>query len=205
MIPGRADSSLLFQAISYQRKELQMPPTGRLSDAELEDFKHWIEIGAPDPREDQRGSAGQKIDLEKGRRFWCFRPVQDHDLPEVKDEEWVRSPLDHFILARLESGAMAPAHEAEKGDWLRRVTFGLTGLPPAPGEVVDFREECVQRRLVCSVGVSPTGARVRSPVAWIALVEETKLMKPIDKAILGMVSESPGRNASEPRGGLEKM
>ena len=54
------------------------------------------------------------------------------------------------------------------------------------------------------MGVSPTGARVRSPVAWIALVEETKLMKPIDKAILGMVSESPGRNASEPRGGLEK-
>ena len=67
-----------------------------------------------------------------------------------------------------------------------------------------FRGECVQRRLVCSVGVSPTGARVRSPVSWIALVEETKLMKPIDKAILGMVSESPGRNASEPRGGLEK-
>jgi hypothetical protein len=63
---------------------------------------------------------------------------------------------------------------------------------------------CVQQRLVCSVGVSPTGARVRSPVAWIASVEETKLMKPIDKAILGMVSESPGRNASEPRSGLEK-
>jgi hypothetical protein len=42
------------------------------------------------------------------------------------------------------------------------------------------------------VGVSPTRARVRSPVAWIASVEETKRMKPIDKAILGMVSESPG-------------
>ena len=66
------------------------------------------------------------------------------------------------------------------------------------------RVECVQRRLVCSVGVSPTGVRVRSPVAWIALVEETKLMKPIDKAILRMASESPGRNASEPRGGLGK-
>ena len=51
---------------------------------------------------------------------------------------------------------------------------------------------CVQRRLVCSVGVSPTGARVRSPVAWIALVEETKLMKPIDKAILRMASENLG-------------
>ena len=48
---------------------------------------------------------------------------------------------------------------------------------------------------------SPAGARVRSPVAWIAWVEETKFMKPIDKAIVGMVSESPGRNVSEPTGG----
>ena len=44
----------------------------------------------------------------------------------------------------------------------------------------------------------------QGPVAWIASAEETKLMKPIDKAILGMVSESPGRNVSEPTGGLDK-
>ena len=43
----------------------------------------------------------------------------------------------------------------------------------------------------------------RNPVAWVAFAEETKRMKPTDKAILGMVSESPGRNESEPRGGLE--
>jgi len=67
------------------------------------------------------------------------------------------------------------------------------------------RRECVQRRLACSVGVSPTGARVRSPVAWIARVEETKHVKPIDKAIFGMVSESPGHNASEPRGGPDNL
>ena len=45
----------------------------------------------------------------------------------------------------------------------------------------------------------------RNPVAWVASAEETKWMKPTDKAILGMVSESPGRNVSEPRGGLEKI
>ena len=55
------------------------------------------------------------------------------------------------------------------------------------------------------MGVSPIGARVRSPVAWIARVEETKLVKPIDKAIFGMVSESPGHNASEPTGGPENL
>ncbi len=45
----------------------------------------------------------------------------------------------------------------------------------------------------------------QTPVAWVAFAEETKRMKPTDKAILGMVSESPGRNESEPIGGLDKI
>ena len=65
-------------------------------------------------------------------------------------------------------------------------------------------DQCDQRRLACSVGDSPTGVIVRDPVAWVAFVEETKRMKPTDKAIPGMVSESPGRNVSEPTGGLDK-
>ena len=54
------------------------------------------------------------------------------------------------------------------------------------------------------MGDSPTGVKVRDLVAWVAFVEETKRMKPTDKAILGMVSESPGRNESEPSGSLDK-
>ena len=65
--------------------------------------------------------------------------------------------------------------------------------------------QCVQTRQTCSVGVSLTRVRVRSPVARVASVEETKRMEPTDKAIFGMVSESPGRNASEPSGGLDKL
>jgi hypothetical protein len=53
------------------------------------------------------------------------------------------------------------------------------------------------------VGDSPTKVRVRSLVVWIAGRKETEFLKPIDKAILGMVSESPGRNESEPTGGLD--
>jgi len=67
-----------------------------------------------------------------------------------------------------------------------------------------FGTQCVQQRLACSAGVSPAGAKVRSPVAWIAGRRETNDLKPIDKAILGMVSESPGRNESEPIGGPDK-
>src|SRR3954451_15723898 len=59
-------------------------------------------------------------------------------------------------------------------------------------------------RLACSVGGESHRGKSRSPVAWVASVEETKRMKPTDKAVLGAVSESPGRNESEPIGGLEK-
>src|SRR2546427_8204368 len=78
--------------------------------------------------------------------------------------------------------------------------------PIARDDVADrvLAKECVQTRQTCSVGNSPTRVKVRSPVARVASVEETKRMKPTDKAIFGMASESPGRNASEPSGGLDK-
>jgi hypothetical protein len=63
----------------------------------------------------------------------------------------------------------------------------------------------VQLRLACSVGDSPTGIKVRNPVAWIAEGKEIELLKPIDKAISRMVSESLGRNANKPTGGLENL
>ena len=56
---------------------------------------------------------------------------------------------------------------------------------------------CVQRRLVCSAGVKPAGAKVRRPVAWMAGWRETKTLKPIDKVSLGEITNSPGRNESE--------
>ena len=68
-----------------------------------------------------------------------------------------------------------------------------------------FGQSASSERLACSVGDSLTGGRVRDPVAWVAFAEETKRMKPTDKAILGMVSESPGRNESEPMSGLDKI
>ena len=74
---------------------------------------------------------------------------------------------------------------------------------PCPG-VAKFRIIlCVQLRLVCSVGGSPTRVRARSPIAWIAEGRETKSLKPIDKVTRGVMSESPGRNESERTGGLE--
>jgi len=62
---------------------------------------------------------------------------------------------------------------------------------------------CVQQRLACSAGVSPARVKISNSVAWMADMRETKYLKPIDKAIFWMVSESPGRNESERIGGPE--
>ena len=76
----------------------------------------------------------------------------------------------------------------------------VQGTKPKGG---NGEEVCVQRRLAYSVGVQSHLGKSQSPVAWIAGRKETEFLKPIDKAISRMVSKSPGRNVSEPIGGLE--
>ena len=73
--------------------------------------------------------------------FWSFRPVKNPPLPRVRDETWPRSPIDSFVLARLESEGLAPVEPAKKRTWLRRVTFDLTGLPPTPSDVAAFLDD----------------------------------------------------------------
>lgn len=73
---------------------------------------------------------------EKG--FWAYQPVKDAAPPSVKDESWITSPIDRFVLQPLEANGFKPAPQADKRTLLRRVTFDLTGLPPTPDEVAAF-------------------------------------------------------------------
>ena len=137
--PGKPRESLLIRAVSFEDSELKMPPTGRLSDREIADLVQWVKAGAPFPGS---GSAATRpdegIDWEAARQFWSFRPIQDPRLPQVKDSHWGSSPIDSFVLSRLEAKGLKPAPAAGKRSWLRRVSFGLTGLPPSAGEVERF-------------------------------------------------------------------
>jgi Protein of unknown function (DUF1553)/Protein of unknown function (DUF1549) len=72
------------------------------------------------------------------RGHWAYQPVIRGALPAVKESAWSRSPIDRFILAELEKLGLKHAHEADRGDLIRRVTYDLTGLPPSPQEVADF-------------------------------------------------------------------
>src|SRR5262249_29147391 len=71
-------------------------------------------------------------------RHWAFQPMTRPAVPEVKGKRWVQTPVDNFILAKLEQHRLAPSPPADKYALLRRVTFDLTGLPPAPDEVEAF-------------------------------------------------------------------
>ena len=137
VVPGRRDESLLLAAIRYDGFE--MPPTGRLPDTVIADFETWIDMGAPDPRDEPAASTEERtIDVEAGRRHWSYRRLAPVSPPRVEHDAWPRNDIDRFILARQESAGIAPNEEAAKETLLRRVTFDLTGLPPTVEELEAF-------------------------------------------------------------------
>ena len=138
--PGDPDASLLIRAIRYTDSKLQMPPTGQLTPEQTRDFEAWVKMGAPDPRGQGTSAQGSSApyNLIEARKLWSFLPVKNPPVPEVKNKAWARTPVDRFILARLENKSLKPAADADKRALLRRATFDLTGLPPTPEEVESF-------------------------------------------------------------------
>ena len=86
------------------------------------------------------GTADQQF---RGSSHWAFQSIQRPAAPAVRDRKWPRNPVDNFILARLESEKIAPSPEAGKLTLLRRVSLDLTGLPPTPEQVREFRTTTV--------------------------------------------------------------
>ena len=139
IVPGIPEKSLLIKAIHYEDEELQMPPKEQLTEAQIKDFEAWIRMGAPDPRKPGETVASKPAyDFEKEKKFWSYQPVKNPAPPAVKNTAWVKSPIDRFILARLEGGGLSPVGPADKRTLIRRATFDLTGLPPAPAEIDAF-------------------------------------------------------------------
>ncbi|MBW3598115.1 MAG: PSD1 and planctomycete cytochrome C domain-containing protein [Planctomycetes bacterium] len=137
VVPGDAEKSRLLSALRYE--DYEMPPDGRLPEEVVRDFEAWIRMGAPDPRDGKSAAISQSTtDVEQGREFWSFQPPRRHEAPQVKDEVWVRQPIDVFILARLEAEGLQPSPPADRRTLIRRLSFDLIGLPPMPEEVEAF-------------------------------------------------------------------
>ena len=135
-VPGKPADSLLLEALRYE--SFEMPPDGKLPDAVIADFERWIAMGAPDPRTGAVTPLRPGIDIDEGRKFWCFQPIQPHDAPPVANAAWPLGAVDRFLLAKLEQHKLQPTADADRGAWLRRVTFDLIGLPPTPEEIDAF-------------------------------------------------------------------
>ncbi|MDI1320439.1 MAG: PSD1 and planctomycete cytochrome C domain-containing protein [bacterium] len=140
LIPGKPDDSLLIQAIRYTDEDLRMPPAdhgGKLTDQQIADFTEWVKRGAPDPRVPVMAASGKAYG-GVGKAHWAFQPVKKPDVPAVQDAAWVQSPIDNFVLAKLEANGLHPNPIADKRTLIRRVTFDLTGLPPAEPDIQRF-------------------------------------------------------------------
>ena len=76
--------------------------------------------------------AAEKIDIEAGRKHWSFRSIGNPKPPQIEKLDWVKNPIDRFVLAKLESNGLSPAPRATEHVLNRRAHFILTGLPPSP-------------------------------------------------------------------------
>ena len=79
-----------------------------------------------------------KSKVQSQRQHWAFVPPKDQPLPKVKDKAWPQSPVDNFILAKLEANGLKPSPPADPRTLIRRMTYDLIGLPPTPEEVEAF-------------------------------------------------------------------
>jgi hypothetical protein len=139
ILPGDPSRSLLLKAIGYSDPDLRMPPRGKLADAHLADFAAWIKMGAPWPDDGDRKVASSKaFNLKERSSHWSLQPLKPVSLPVVKHRTWPQSPIDRFVLARLEATGLTPAPPANRRTLLRRITYDLTGLPPTPAEIDAF-------------------------------------------------------------------
>lgn len=138
LVPGKPGESLLVEVIRYDG-DIQMPPKGKMSEAEIAELINWVERGAPfPPAADQAEHANTGIDYETGRSFWSFRPVQEQLLPQVAKRSWPAMRIDSFVLAAMQRQGLSPSAPADRATLVRRLTFDLIGLPPTPEEVESF-------------------------------------------------------------------
>ncbi len=135
IVEGDAPGSLLWQRIIKG----EMPPgEKKLSEAERSKVELWLATGAKTARAEPETAPGGADLTPEDRGFWSFQPVVRPVIPPVQAADRVRTPVDAFVLSRLEQSSLSFSPDAERVALIRRATFDLWGLPPAPEEVDQF-------------------------------------------------------------------
>ncbi|MFC1757989.1 PSD1 and planctomycete cytochrome C domain-containing protein, partial [Planctomycetota bacterium] len=144
IVIGKSQQSLLIHSVNHSEADLQMPEGDKLTANEIQDLTKWIDMGAPWPGQSYVESSRKNVAqngfslTEEEKSFWAFVRPTLPQLPAIKNETWVQSDLDRFVLARLEAEGLTPAPPATKRALVRRTYFDLIGLPPTPAQVNAF-------------------------------------------------------------------
>lgn len=128
--PGSAETSGLIERIFSDDPDLVMPPAEtkkRLTAEQKETLKRWVEAGA------------------EYQPHWSLIAPKRSDLPAVSDLQWVKNPIDRYVLARLDANGLKPAPETNASTLFRRLHFDITGLPPKPSDVTQFASDYAAR------------------------------------------------------------
>ncbi|MBI1373560.1 MAG: DUF1553 domain-containing protein [Phycisphaera sp.] len=123
VVPGKpADSELIARITAKNPDDLMPPPKEKktMKPEEIELLRQWIKRG------------GQY------EGHWAFVAPTADELPKVSNAAWAKTPIDRYIMARLDAEGLTPSEQADRHTLVRRVTFDLTGLPPTPEEVEAF-------------------------------------------------------------------
>ena len=123
VVPGKPNESELVRRITSTDPDEHMPPADsdrQLTADEIKLLQVWIEQGG------------------SWQEHWSYVTPTRPPLPHVKRGRWVRTPIDRFVLARLEAEGLSPSQGADRRTLIRRATFDLTGLPPRLEDVEAF-------------------------------------------------------------------
>jgi hypothetical protein len=136
VVPGKPADSLLVQRV--EKGEMPPPKAGKLDPPQRDLIRRWVAAGALSAATSSAGGSDAGTVSEEERRFWAFRPPVRPVVPAVAGKDRVRTPIDAFLLARLEAKGLSFNPDASREVLLRRLCFDLLGLPPTPEQLAAF-------------------------------------------------------------------
>ena len=150
IVPGKPDESRLLQVVAYDELDTQMPPDGKLTNEQIAILTRWIKDGAIFPGDEQATGGlsnypltpdGEIDFVAAAQAHWAYRPIGHPQPPQVTQTDRVRTPIDQFILHRLEDKDLSYSVDTDRRTLLRRAKFDLLGLPPTFAEVQAFESD----------------------------------------------------------------
>jgi len=173
VVPGMPDESLLIQAVRHEGRE--MPLEGKLADDEIAVLEQWVRDGAAWTTMGGGEVLGDQEQLfEQAKSHWAFQPVRKPPAPALAKKGGVATPIDAFLVAKLEAAGLEQAPRAPPRTLIRRLSFDLRGLPPSPDEVDAFVAEWDSAPFADVAEATPEQKRARGEHrerAWRDLVE----------------------------------